>query len=137
MAHEAEWELKFELDQPHDAADGAAAWLPAGIREAPPRNLHSIYYDTPKQKLRRRHTALRVRKSGDEFRQTIKQDAAGNFARGEWEQTIDGPEPRPRAARGTPIEHFMAKRRQREKLKPLFEVDVERRSCDVVRRQPD
>jgi triphosphatase len=133
MAHEGEWELKFELDQSHDAADGAAAWLPAGIREAPPRNLHSIYYDTPKEKLRRRHTALRVRKSGDEFRQTIKQDAAGNFARGEWEQTIDGPEPRPGAARGTPIEHFMAKRRQREKLKPLFEVDVERRSCDVVK----
>jgi inorganic triphosphatase YgiF len=133
MAHEAEWELKFELDQAQDTANGAAPWLPAGLVEATPRNLHSVYYDTLKQKLRRRHTVLRVRKSGDEFRQTIKQDAARNFARGEWEQTIDGPEPRPSAARGTPIEHLMAKRRQREKLKPLFEVDVERRSCDVVK----
>ncbi|MBV8850751.1 MAG: CHAD domain-containing protein [Methylobacteriaceae bacterium] len=134
MAREAEWELKFELDQSHDVADGVAAWLPAGIRDAPPRNLHSIYYDTPKEKLRKRHTALRVRKSGDEFLQTIKQeDGAGNFARGEWEQAIEGPQPQQSAARGTPIEHFMARRRQREKLKPLFEVDVERRSCDVIK----
>jgi inorganic triphosphatase YgiF len=133
MAQEGEWELKFELDQSHDIADGAAAWLPAGIREAIPRSLHSIYYDTPKEKLRKRHTALRVRKSGDEFLQTIKQDSTGNFARGEWEQAIDGPEPRSSAARGTPIEHFMARRRQCEKLRPLFQVDVERRSCEVVK----
>jgi triphosphatase len=137
MAQEGEWELKFELDQTRDLAqdlaDGSAAWLPSGIREATPRTLQTIYYDTPRTKLRKRHTALRIRKSGDEFLQSIKQDGAGNFARGEWEQAIDGPEPRPSAARGTPIEHFMAKRRQREKLVPLFQVDVERRSCDVLK----
>ena len=99
MAQDGEWELKFELDQTHDIANGAASWLPAGLSEATPRNLRSTYYDTPKEKLRKRHTALRVRKSGDEFLQTIKQDGAGNFARGEWEQAIDGPQPRPSAAR--------------------------------------
>jgi len=133
MAHEGEWELKFELDQTQGSSDGSAPWLPDGIRAATPRTLQTIYYDTPKEKLRKRHTALRVRKSGDEFLQTIKQNGVGNFARGEWEQSIDGPQPRLRAARCTPIEHFMAKRRQREKLKPLFEVDVQRRSCDVVK----
>jgi triphosphatase len=133
MAQEGEWELKFELDQAHDITNGAAPWLPAGLREARPRNLHSIYYDTPKERLRKRHTALRVRKSGDEFLQTIKQDGAGDVARGEWEQAIEGPEPRPSAARGTPIEDFMGRRRQREKLKPLFEIDVERRSCDMTK----
>jgi hypothetical protein len=40
MAHEAEWELKFELDQAQDIASGAAPWLPAGLVEATPRNLH-------------------------------------------------------------------------------------------------
>ncbi|MBV9396049.1 MAG: CHAD domain-containing protein [Methylobacteriaceae bacterium] len=131
MAQEGEWELKFELDQSSDVADRSAAWLPSGLREATPRRLHSVYYDTPNEKLRKRHTALRVRKSGGSFLQTIKQDGAGNFARGQWEQAIDGPQPQPSAARGTPIEHFMARHRQREKLKPLFEVEVERRSCDV------
>lgn len=132
MAQEGEWELKFELDQSPDFADHSEAWLPSVLREAPPRRLHSIYYDTPNEKLRKRNTALRVRKSGDSFLQRIKQDGAGNFARGQWEQAIDGPQPQPSAARGTPIEHFMAKRRRREKLKPLFEVEVERRSCDVI-----
>ena len=133
MAQEGEWELKFELDQTQGVTDSSALWLPDGIRDATPRVLQTIYYDTPKEKLRKRNTALRVRKSGDEFLQTIKQNGAGNFARGEWEQSIDGPQPRSSAARGTPIEHFMAKRRRREKLKPLFQVNVERRSCDVVK----
>jgi inorganic triphosphatase YgiF len=132
MAQEAEWEIKFELDGTPGIADGSAPWLPSGLGEATPRTLQTIYYDTPKTELRKRHTLLRVRKSGDEFVQSIKQHPAGNFARGEWEQIIDGPQPLPSAARGTPIEHFMAKRRQREKLRPLFQVDVERRSCDVV-----
>jgi triphosphatase len=133
MTHEGEWELKFELDQGKDSADGSPSWLPDGIRDATPRTLQTTYYDTRTEKLRKRNTALRVRKSGDEFLQTIKQNGVGNFARGEWEQSIDGPEPHRSAARGTPIEHFMAKRRQREKLKPLFQVNVERRSCDVVK----
>ncbi len=132
MAREGELELKFELDQPV-GTDGTAAWLPAGLRDATPRNLQTTYYDTPKTKLRKHQAALRVRKSGGAFLQTVKTNGAGNFARGEWEQPIDGPSPQPSAARGTPIEHFMAKRRQRDKLKPLFEVDVERRSCDVVK----
>src|SRR5947209_7978148 len=133
MAHEGEWELKFELEGTEGSADGSASWLPKGLNEATPRCLHSVYYDTPKTALRKRRTGLRVRKSGDEFRQTIKQESPGNFARGEWEHVIDGPDLRPSAARGTPIEHFMAKRRQREKLVPMFEVAVERRSCDVIK----
>jgi inorganic triphosphatase YgiF len=133
MAHEGEWELKFELDQTQDGSETAANWLPTGIREATPRTLQTIYYDTPKATLRKRRTVLRVRKSGEEFRQTIKQESPGNFARGEWEHVIDGPELRPSAARGTPIEYFMAKRRQLEKLVPMFQVDIERRSCDVVK----
>jgi triphosphatase len=132
MAHEGEWELKFELDHTQDGSGTAATWLPMGLREATPRTLQTVYYDTPKASLRKRRTVLRVRKSGDEFRQTIKQESPGNFARGEWEHVIDGPELRSSAARGTPIEHFMAKRRQREKLVPMFQVDIERRSCDVV-----
>ena len=133
MAREGEWELKFELDQTQSGSDGSAPWLPDGIREATPRTLRTIYYDTPKEKLRKRQTALRVRKSGDEFLQTVKLNGVGNFVRGEWERPVDGPQPRPSAARGSPIENFMAKRRQREKLVPLFEVDVQRRSCNVVK----
>jgi inorganic triphosphatase YgiF len=132
MAHESEWELKFELDGGQDFAASSASWLQGGLREAKPRTLQTTYYDTPKAKLRKRHTALRVRKSDDEFLQSIKQECLGSFVRGEWEQAIDGPQPRPNAARGTPIEHFMARRRQREKLVPLFQVEVERRSCDLV-----
>ncbi|MEA2842287.1 MAG: hypothetical protein QOF41_3617 [Methylobacteriaceae bacterium] len=133
MAHEGEWELKFELDAAQGVADGTAHWLPAGVREAMPRTLQTTYYDTPKSRLRKRHTALRIRKSGGEFLQSIKQAGAEHFARGEWEQVVDEPRPTASGARGTPIEHFMARRRQREKLLPLFQVDVERRSCDLVK----
>ena len=66
MAQEGEWELKFELDQTQGVTDSSAPWLPDGLRDATPRLLQTIYYDTPKEKLRKRNTALRVRKSGDE-----------------------------------------------------------------------
>ncbi|GAC1331006.1 MAG: inorganic triphosphatase [Beijerinckiaceae bacterium] len=133
MAHEREWELKFEINPGDMATDASASWLPKGICEAEPRKLESVYYDTPKSKLRKRRTALRVRKSDDRFRQTIKQHGSAEFARGEWEHDIGGPHPTPRAARGTPLEHFMSKSRRRNKLMPLFQVDVERRSCNVVK----
>jgi triphosphatase len=133
MAYERDWELKFELDGAQSSTHAGAHWLPAGLAEATPRLLQTIYYDTPKSKLRKRQTALRIRKSGDEFLQTIKQDGAEHFARGEWQQVVDEPRPTSSLARGTPIGHFMAKRRQREKLVPLFQVDVERRSCDLVK----
>jgi triphosphatase len=133
MAHEREWELKFEINPEDLARDASPSWLPKGIRDAEPRKLESIYYDTPRSKLRKRRTALRVRKSDERFRQTIKQDDYAEFGRGEWEHDIAGPRPTPRAARGTPLEHFMSKSRRRNKLVPLFQVDVERRSCNVVK----
>ena len=57
--------------------------------------LLNLYYDTPDESLKRMKMALRIRKSGDQWLQTLKTtgttDASGLSTRGEYEWVIDGP----------------------------------------------
>lgn len=57
--------------------------------------LLNLYYDTPDESLKRLKMALRIRKSGDHWLQTLKTtgttDASGLSSRGEYEWVIDGP----------------------------------------------
>ncbi len=57
--------------------------------------LLNLYYDTPDETLKRLKMALRIRKSGDQWLQTLKTtgttDASGLSTRGEYEWVIDGP----------------------------------------------
>lgn len=61
------------------------------------RQLVSVYYDTPDQRLTQRRLALRVRQSGRKFIQTLKSantaEGAGNV-RGEWEVELPDAAPR-------------------------------------------
>ena len=75
-----ERELKFRLPR------GAAPRLPALPRSA--HRVESVYYDTAAQALRRRGLALRLRRDGSRWRQTLKAEGAacgGLSARIEWE----------------------------------------------------
>ncbi|HEX7967051.1 MAG TPA: CYTH domain-containing protein, partial [Stellaceae bacterium] len=52
------------------------------------RSLTGAYYDTPDQALRHRSLALRVRKEGRQYVQTLKADGpsgAASLARPEWQ----------------------------------------------------
>ncbi|MFL6817189.1 MAG: CHAD domain-containing protein [Bradyrhizobium sp.] len=92
--------------------------------------LVSIYFDTPKHKLRRHGLSLRVRHIGDKRVQTIKSTINGQFGRGEWESEIEGDTPDLGKASGSPLER-LASRKFSKKLRPVFETRVHRTSLPV------
>jgi len=74
--------------------------LLAELSNAAPREheLTDTYYDTPDLDLWRAGLTLRVRQDGDTWIQTVKTAANGSSAlhqRGEWESSLDGPQPAP------------------------------------------
>lgn len=87
----------------------------------------SVYYDTPKFKLRRNGWVLRVREAEGDFVQTIKRtgDAAGLFDREEWESKVDEFEPDPKAIGKTPLSQLVQPGQLR-RLKPVCRSDIER-----------
>ncbi|MEO3430667.1 CHAD domain-containing protein [Pelagibius sp. CAU 1746] len=71
----------------------------AGSAGAPRiKDLESTYYDTADLRLRKRGLALRIRRDGARFLQTVKTGdtaASAVLIRGEWEGEVPSPEPRP------------------------------------------
>jgi inorganic triphosphatase YgiF len=92
------------------------------------QQLNSVYFDTPKFKLRKSGISLRVRSDGMRYIQTIKSDPGpGDVSRrDEWETEIAGAVPDLRATRGTVPERLLSKKIRRA-LKPVFETRVERK----------
>ena len=121
-----EIELKFAA--PAARAGDAAAAI-AALAGAEPRELVSTYYDTPKGSLRRAGMALRVRRSGETFTQTLKDGGDGGFSRGEWEARLEGPDPDVEVLKHTPAAAVLAKA---GRLAPVYVVDVRRRTADVT-----
>ena len=129
-----EREIKFRLP------DGAARRFWRMARASAParrRNVSSIYYDTSGERLRRSGVALRLRRDGKSWLQTLKLEsapAAGFAARAEWEV----PAPRGRLELAAfPRAEIMAATgldlaRLEGKLKPLFETRFARRSAPVA-----
>jgi triphosphatase len=55
------------------------------------RSVSSVYYDTPEQRLRRAGIALRLRRDGARWLQTLKSESTANgglAARAEWETAV-------------------------------------------------
>lgn len=124
-----ETELKLQVARP--ALDKAAKlpWLlEAAGGSARHEKLVSVYFDTPKGKLRRHGLGLRIRHIGAKRVQTIKASgngASGPLARGEWEQEITGKTPDLSLAKGTALAP-LATKKLRRKLRPMFETSVDR-----------
>ena len=93
----AEVEIELKLCGEPDALKRAFAAAPIRDRatgRASSKRLESVYYDTEGQRLRARGLALRVRKDGRRFFQTLKSDAEGVVAcRGEWQNPLRSSEP--------------------------------------------
>ncbi|TXD57826.1 CYTH domain-containing protein [Ralstonia sp. TCR112] len=84
MAREIELKLAVSAGT-HDALVG---WLDANAQAAGSVELANVYYDTPDQALARNRAALRVRRQGSQWLQTLKTAAvstSGLSARHEWE----------------------------------------------------
>jgi triphosphatase len=120
-----EIELKFAVPVGRAAETAAAIEALAG---AEPRALTSTYYDTAKGALRQAKMALRVRRSGERYIQTLKDGGDGAFTRGEWETPVKSPAPNRAALKKTPAARLVAKAR----LVPVYVVEVQRRTAEVV-----
>ena len=131
MASPKELELKLELP-PASVADVATLpMLRALADEAKQERIVSVYFDTDKQKLRRKGFMLRVRRIGDRYVQTIKACRGSElFERDEWESEIADERPDLQLVRGTALEPYLDDKLCRQ-LKPIFETRVQRKSCRV------
>lgn len=122
-----EVELKFELDP---AARGRFS-RSAALCGARPRRLRmaSIYFDTPQCDLARGEMALRMRREGRRWMQTLKSGASGAgglHARDEWEFARPGPELDLALFADTPLAGLDAPETLHQRLVPAFNVDFQR-----------
>ncbi|HTO62582.1 MAG TPA: CHAD domain-containing protein [Bradyrhizobium sp.] len=85
-----EIELKLLVDPDRLADFNDAGVIATHARSKGTRkHLKSVYYDTPRQTLRRNGLSLRVRQSASKFVQTVKLESAGDpLRRGEWEASV-------------------------------------------------
>lgn len=137
MAHSREIEVKLELPANDIGRLTRSQFMRAAAGASRPstKSLVSVYFDTPKQALRKRGLSLRVRRIDGRFVQTVKQNGPRSnslFARGEWESGIAGNEPDLDAARGTALEPLIGKKLRRE-LRPVFETRVHRQVYPIAR----
>jgi inorganic triphosphatase YgiF len=81
-------EIELKLAVSAGAHDTLVGWLDAHAQAAGSVELANVYYDTPDQALARNRAALRVRRQGSQWLQTLKTAAvstSGLSARHEWE----------------------------------------------------
>ena len=132
MAREIELKLAVSAGT-HDALVG---WLDANAQAAGSVELANVYYDTPDQALARNRAALRVRRQGSQWLQTLKTAAvstSGLSARHEWEVPLQND--------ALSVDAFVANnaaeaadyvRPHAAALAPLFRTDFTRRLWHVA-----
>jgi inorganic triphosphatase YgiF len=89
------------------------------------KRLVSVYFDTPKFKLRNNGLTLRIRHDGPRLLQTIKATANGISDRNEWEEEVGRAKPDFTRARQTALAPLVTKKLRR-RVRPIFETDVQR-----------
>ena len=98
------------------------------------RRLHTVYFDTPGQLLRRHQVALRVRRSGGKWIQTIKgagAEVGGLSSRTEIEWILPDSTPDLDCLAETPFAKLFERAEVRRDLAPAFETTFRRRTIDL------
>ena len=126
-------ELEIKLRLPPEALGRLRRLRPPGAvagRRPATRRLRAVYFDTPDFALRRSGFALRVRREGPRWIQSLKGGggaAAGLHRRLEWESPLPrcevNPGLLPRGGRGS----VARSRKVRDALQPVFVTDISRR----------
>ncbi len=120
----AELELKMEI-APEDSSKFIAVMHSKGWEPASSLMLANCYYDTPQQELKQARVALRVRRAGNQWIQTLKSagvvDSNGISTRGEWEWELPSSELNIDLAR-----EQLPSQINGAALKPLFTTDFKR-----------
>jgi triphosphatase len=132
MAAMTEVELKFELPpEAHDAFRRHPALKGARVRREP---LTALYFDTARGELAAEHMALRLRRSGKRWKQTLKAGRSGTgglHARSEWEFARPGPALDLALFKDTPLVDLPDAAALHERLIEIFRVEVERTTWEV------
>jgi inorganic triphosphatase YgiF len=131
-----EIELKFDFDPADERR--LKQYLGRLSRKKRPtgETMVSVYFDTPDFRLSARGISLRVRHSGNKYRQTIKKangQTAGIFDRAEWERDIKGPEPELSTAESAILDDLLNNELVGA-LRPIFETRVRRTTYHLASR---
>ena len=130
-----EIELKLLLPPEHLPGLGRVPAVAAATRARPvSRHVHSVYYDTPERDLARRGMALRLRRSGGRWIQTLKTEGrvrGGLHQRGEYEAPAAAQLLNLVALSQTPAAALLADPALRARLQPLFVTDFRRTTRQV------
>lgn len=125
-------ETELKLTLPPDAHRHFARHaLIAGARKLGSARLQNIYFDTPERALNRRGIALRFRKQGRRWLQTVKcaGEALGGLSRRpEWEQPCVGSGFDFSAIDDAQVRRFLDRSRIRRALEPMFETSFTRQT---------
>ncbi|GAB4177652.1 MAG: CYTH and CHAD domain-containing protein [Rhodocyclaceae bacterium] len=129
-------EIELKLALPQQARRALARHpLLALAQELPGERLVNVYYDTRQQELRARGVALRLRRQGRRWLQTVKcagVSAGGLSARPEWEQPYAGRFDFD-AIEDRRLARWLERRHAEGRLQPVFETVFRRRSWRVER----
>ncbi|HEV7391085.1 MAG TPA: CHAD domain-containing protein [Burkholderiales bacterium] len=123
-------ETELKLRVPPEAVKRIASHplFKSGAR-APVQKLRAVYYDTPNLDLWRKGAALRVRREGTRWIQTVNwsgETKAGVHERNELEIEVPGPAPDCGKFLHADIEHLFSPPELTGSLKPVFETNVRR-----------
>lgn len=141
VADAAPREVELKLFVPTGSVDRVwSSPLVAALAVGPRRvaRLDNRYFDTPDRALASRRMALRLRRSGGRWVQTLKTsgDGAGALStRGEWEMPVAGPALELERLRDTPLAALGEADALGATLSPLFSTDFRRESQGL--RLPD
>ncbi|MGO4331377.1 CYTH domain-containing protein [Cupriavidus sp. 2TAF22] len=121
-------EIELKLAVPDGAMPALAAWLDAHGEARGEHTLLNVYLDTPARDLARARAALRLRRRGEQWLQTLKtagKSEAGLAARHEWETKV--------AAEAIELDAFPPEARAllaplAATLGPVFRTDFTRRT---------
>lgn len=125
-----EVEIKLDIN-PADAA--RLAELPIFSEAGERKRQVSVYFDTPKSKLRRNGWVLRVRQVDGRYIQTIKRSGSSPIPieRDEWEEEVGGLEPDATAIAKTPLANVLNSRQVRQ-LEAVCRCDVDRSTRTIT-----
>jgi triphosphatase len=124
-----EIEIRFDV-RPDDLTRLARSPAPGGIAASPPstRHLSSVYYDTPELLFAKAGLALRVRKSGRSYVQTVKNEGTGPLAsqRGEYECNLPSASPDLRFVPDADVRDRLTAIAEGEGFEPVIETEIRR-----------